>query len=119
MTTRTATRNKGRQRRALDKAVPQKRLPAIITNIAVQAPETIRLTFNTNVAGNKLPLFTAGDAFGNTVVSMAQVSATEIDLTFDGDVEDTTMRVTENDPGIRTAAGGFVPAGTYSLAITP
>jgi len=64
-------------------------------------------------------VFQNGDAFGNTVVSMAQVSATEVDLTFDGDVEDTTMRVAENDPGIRTNAGGFVPAGTYSLAITP
>jgi len=29
------------------------------------------------------------------------------------------VRVAENDPGIRTNAGGFVPAGTYSLAITP
>lgn len=93
--------------------------PAIIQSIAVQAPETIRLTFSTRVMATRMPGFTAGDAFGNTVVSMTQVSATEVDLTFDGDVEDTEMSVKEHDPGIRTSSGGFVPAGTYSLAVTP
>jgi len=119
MSTRLVAQTNRRNRRTYDPAIPKKSAPAIITNIAVQAPETIRLTFACPVIPNTLPDYRAGDGAGNTVISMAKVSATEVDLTFDGDVEDTDMLVKEHDLGIRTSFGGFVPARTYSLAITP
>ena len=111
---RSATRSKGRARRVLDEATPGRRVPAVINTITVISDDTIQLAFATNVMPTRLPGFTAASGTAS-VTGMTQISATEIELVFDLDVENTTLVVAENDPGIRTSAGGFVPAGNYTI----
>lgn len=98
---------------------PRKLTPALISSIATTAADTIQITFSTNVITGKLPSYTAGAANDETVASMTWISATVIELTFTGDVQGTTMIVAEGDPGIRTMAGGFVPAGSYPVPTFP
>jgi len=100
-------------------SVPKKFTPAIITSIDATAADTILITFNTNVIRAKTPKFTAGAGGVQTVELATQISATVIQLVFTGSVAGTDMIVQEGDPGIRTAAGGFVPAGSYPVPTFP
>lgn len=119
MTIRTINRTNARNRRAFDKAVPKKGTPAVIASIAATAADTIQLTFSTRVFRNKLPAFTAGAGGAETVATATEISDTVIELVFTGDVQGTDMIVKEGDPGIRTSAGGFVPAGSYPVPTFP
>jgi len=98
---------------------PRKLTPAIVTGIASTAADTIEITFSTRVITAGLPGYTAGAGGAETVASMTIVSDTVIELVFTGDVQGTTMSVPEGDDGIRTAAGGFVPAGSYAVPTFP
>lgn len=119
MTARTIKRTKARNRVALDPAVPRKVTPAIISDIEATDLDTIRITFNTRVFTAKTPGFTAGAGGAETVSAMAQISDTLVELTFTGNVQGTDLNVPEGDPGIRTPAAGFVPAGTFAIPSLP
>ena len=100
-------------RAALDESMPSRLTPAIIREIEMTAEDTVRLTFTTRVYRSRVPLFKAGD--NETVETATPISDTEVELTFSGPVADSEMRVPEGDAGLRTPAGGFVPAGVYDL----
>jgi hypothetical protein len=119
MTSRILKRRNTRNRSALDPAVPRKGAPATIASIAATAADTIQITFNTNVFKNKTPGYTAGAGGAETVELATQISATVVQLVFTGAVAGTDLVVQEGDPGIRTAAGGFVPAGSYPVPTFP
>jgi hypothetical protein len=119
MPARTINRTNVRNRRALDPSVPPKATPAIISSIDATAADTIQITFSTRVFRNRLPKFTAGAGGAESVASAAEISDTVIELTFTGDVQGTDMSVPEGDPGIRSPAAGFVPAGTYAIPSFP
>ncbi len=119
MPARTLKRTNARNRRGMDPSVPKKMTPGIISSVAAMAADTIQITFSTRVFKSKLPAFVAGAGGTETVASAQEISATVIELTFSGDVQGTDMSVAEGDPGIRTPAGGFVPAGSYAIPSFP
>ncbi len=119
MTARSSTRASGRNRRTFDPSVPKIITPAVISGITAEAADTIRISFGNSMLPNKTPGFTAGSGGGETVTSATQISDTVVELVFTGDVQGSNMVVPEGDPGIRTAAGGFVPAGTYAVPAFP
>ena len=119
MTQRTVRRTNARNRRAMDPSVPKKERPAVIATVDATAADTVQLTFESTVVPNKLPGFTAGAGGAETVSSMSKISETVVELVFSGDVQGTDMIVQGGDPGIRTAQGGFVPAGTYAVPAFP
>ncbi len=98
---------------------PKKFTPAIIQEVDATAANVLRLTFNTRVQPTDLPTYKAGASGDVAVESMMTVSDTVVELTFSDDVAGTDLIVKEGDPGIRTAAGGFVPAGTYAIPTFP
>lgn len=119
MALRTVKNTRARNRNAYDPSLPRTAAPAVISEIESTAADTIRLTFATRVQKNKLPLYRAGAGGGAAVESAVELSATEIELTFDAVVQGTNLLVAEGDPGIRTVAGGFVPAGVYAIPVFP
>jgi len=116
---RTIKKTNVRNRAAYDPSLPKLRAPAIITNITSTAANTIEVTFSMSVITAKLPNWTAGAGNAETVASMSLVSETIVAFTFTGEVQGTTMTVAEGDHGIRTMAGGFVPAGSYPVPSFP
>lgn len=120
MTSRTTSRTSARNRRAYDPSVPKKANPAVIASIASTAADTIRITFQTRVLKSQLPkVIKAGAGGAETVDSVSQISATVVEFVFTGTVQGTNLIVEEGDPGVRTPAGGFVPAGTYAIPAFP
>jgi hypothetical protein len=117
---RTVRPSKGRNRAALDKSIPRNITPALIDSIAATAATTIRITFAGRVQPSKTPVFyKAGAGGAMTVTTMNRISDTVIELVFSGTVAGTDLIIEEGDLGIRTAAGGFVPAGTYAIPTFP
>lgn len=119
MSLRMIRKTNVRNRAAYDPSMPKMRAPAIITNITSTAADAIEVTFSMPVITAKLPGWTAGAAGDETVSAMSLVSETVVAFTFTGDVQGTNMTVEEGDPGIRTMAGGFVPAGSYPVPTFP
>ena len=115
MPVRPLRNTRTRNRRAFDPAHPFVPASAIITGMEMTADDTVRLTFNERVLPTGVPGFTAGAAGEQTVETMARISDTVIELTFTGAVDESKMLVPEGDAGLRTASGGFVPAGSYDL----
>ncbi|MCC6907207.1 MAG: hypothetical protein IT430_04635 [Phycisphaerales bacterium] len=104
----------------MDASVPRMYAPATINAITAEAADTIRITFNPRVLVSQVPqLMRAGAAGAATVSGISQISATVVELVFTGDVQGTSLLVEEGDFGIRTPAGGFVPAGTYAIPTFP
>jgi hypothetical protein len=118
MASKTVSRNV-RNRRGMDPSVPKKRTDAVVSAIAATAADTIEITFQRTVQKSKLPVFKAGAAGAMTVASVTQVSGNVLELVFDGEVQGTDLIVEENDPGVRTPSGGFVPAGVYAIPTFP
>ena len=116
---RTMKMTNARNRAALDPSVTLRSVSAVITEVDATAANTIRLTFNGRVLPGRLPLFTAGAGGAETVQSMSQVSETVVELVFTGSVQGTDLTVGDGDLGIRTPAGGFVPAGVYAIPTFP
>ena len=117
---RTVRSSKGRNRGALDKSLPGSITPALISEIDATAANTIRITFAGKVQPSTVPVrYKAGAGGAMIVNSISAVSPTIIELVFSGTVAGTDLIVEEGDPGIRTAAGGFVPAGTYAIPTFP
>jgi hypothetical protein len=102
-----------RDRRKGDPSVPKTLAPAIISTVTLSGSNAAQVEFATRVQANGIPGFTTGG--GESVVSVDTVNATTLLLTFSGDVAGATMSVPEGDRGIRTPAGGFVPAGNYMI----
>ena len=119
MTSRTLKRVDARNRNKIDPAVPQKRVPAVISSIASTSAMVIQITFNTRVQKSGVPGFTAGAAGDLSPNQATTISDTVIELRFTGTVQGTDLNVPDSDPGIRTATGGFVPAGTYAIPVFP
>lgn len=119
MSSRIIRRTNARNRSAMLPSRPRKYTAAIITNIESTAADTVRLTFSVRVVAGQLPAFTAGAGESETIASRTVISDTVVELTFTGEVQGTTMIVAEGDPGIRTVAGGFVPAGSYPVPSFP
>lgn len=119
MTVRTIKKTFVRNRQAMDPSVPRKQTSAVIAEITAESETTMRLTFNDRVLPARVPGFTAGADGRATVESMTAISDTEIELEFSDDVQGTAMTVPEGDAGLRTPAGGFVPAGSYDLPEFP
>ena len=116
MTSRTLKNTRARNRRAMDPSVPATMAPAVITSATTPGEDTVSLVFDTPVMVTRIPpTFRAGAGGTAEVVSITAVSATEVSLTFSGEVAGTTLFVGAADPGIRTSSGGFVPAGQYAL----
>ena len=116
MAIRTIKQTRRRVRTKTTDETPKKFTPAIISSIAATAADTIQ---NTRVMPVRLPGFTAGASAAETVTAMTAISETVIELTFTGDVQGTDLIVKEGDPGIRTSAAGFVPAGSYAIGTFP
>lgn len=105
-----------RNRRGKDPSVPTKKTPAIIETITLSGSDTVQIEFDTTVLHKGLPGFRTGTGdSGETVASISPVNATTVLITFTGDIAGAMMEVPEADPGIRTPAGGFVPAGNYAI----
>lgn len=119
MALRTTKQTARQDRSALDTARPKRLTPCIIVSVAATAADTVQLTFDTRVSRNRTPMYTAGAGAAETVTGAMQISDTVVELVFSGVVQGTNMIVPEGDPGIRTAAGGFVPAGTYAVPAFP
>lgn len=119
MALRTVKRTNARNRVALDPSVPRKLTPAVISSIAATAADTIEITFNTRVMVNSTPALTAGGATPVSVVSATQISATVVEMEFSGSVQGTNLQVSEGAAGVRTPAGGFIPAGSYAIPTFP
>jgi len=118
MTARTVNRTNLRNRRAVT-SKPKFITPAVVSSIAATAADTIQITFNGPVFPAKTPGYTAGAGGAETVSSMTRISDTVIELVFTGDVQAKNLIVQEGDAGIRTVAGGFVPAGSYAVPTFP
>ena len=119
MASRTVSRTNARNRRGMDPSVPKKATPAVVDSIAATAANTIQITFQRAVLKSKLPSFKAGAGGAMTVTTMTQVSSTVLEFVFSGTVAGTGLIVEENDPGVRTPFGGFVPAGSYAIPVFP
>lgn len=119
MTVRSIKKTFVRNRNAHDPSRPNVHAAAIITALEATAADTIEVTFSNRVMTNSLPGFKAGADAAETVASMTRVSDSVLSLEFSGDVQGTDLVVQEGDGGIRTAAGGFVPAGTYAIPTFP
>lgn len=120
MPSRTAKRNPPRRQKMKTSInAPRIMTSAIISSIDATAADTIQITFNTRVMLRSEPNFTAGAGGAETVASATEISDTVIELSFTGDVQGTTLNVPEGSNGIRTAAAGFVPAGSYAIPTFP
>lgn len=115
MAQRTLRRTKPRDRRAKDPSIPTRRTPAIILSLTAVTETEVRVEFDTRVQVSRTPGFVAG-ASGKSAVKQATLEdPTLVTLKFEDAVADSTMLIGEYDPGIRTASGGFVPAGRYVI----
>jgi len=109
-------RTLARNRRRLDPSVPKKLTPAIISSMTLSGSNAVQIAFSTRVQAAGLPGFSVDTGDNDeTVASISTIDTTTLLLTFTGDIAGATMSVDEGDPGIRTPAGGFVPAGNYTL----
>ncbi len=109
-----------RNRAARDPSMPAKTTPAIIESMTLSGANAVEITFATRVQpGGATPRYTASSAEAGpsaaTASGVAAVSATSVTVTFTSPIAGMTLHVPEADPGIRTPAGGFVPAGNYAL----
>lgn len=117
MSMRPVKRTNARNRNALDPAVPERVTPAVISTVEQGGtPNVLEVTFRSRVMLRGTPGFRAGAGAALPVLSAQALSATVVELTFGGATGGQPLRVDANDPAIRTASGGFVPAGTYSIA---
>lgn len=119
MASEALRRTNARNRSALSPSMPRRFTSAVISTIDTTAADTIQITFSRPVIPSRLPGFVAGAGGAETVSSMSKISDTVIEFVFTGDVQGTDMIVQEGDPGIRTVAGGFVPAGSYPVPVFP
>jgi len=119
MTTRAIGKTTGRNRNVVTKSQPRVAGAAVISSIDSTSAMVIQITFNTRVQKSGVPGFTAGAAGDLSPNQATTISDTVIELRFTGTVQGTDLNVPDSDPGIRTATGGFVPAGTYAIPAFP
>ena len=119
MALRTVKKTNVRNRSALDPSVPRRSDAAVIEDIETTAADTIQITVETRVQRGVACGFKAGADAEESVESLATISDTVLELVLTGDVSGTTLSVKGDDLGIRTASGGFVPAGTYAIPTFP
>ncbi|TVQ57147.1 MAG: hypothetical protein EA377_01150 [Phycisphaerales bacterium] len=119
MSLRSIKKTARQNRMKMDSSLPRTTTPAIISQIEATAADTIRLTFNARIFRNRVPGYTAGVNGSATVEDAIEISATVVELKFTGDVAGTDLIVEGGDQGVRTASGGFVPAGVYAIPTFP
>jgi hypothetical protein len=102
-----------RNRRNFDPSNQPGGVNALCTDVAISTV-TVTLTFNQPVSLNGVPQVLSVGANGSLPTAAAQLSATQVNLTYAAtQAASTDFIVPERDPAIRTYSGGFAQAGTF------
>src|SRR5688572_17119394 len=101
-------------RRTRERVKPSRRTPVRIVS-ASAATTVVTITFDQPVVLKGVPQYTT-DLAGPTPVSAALTSPTTLALTFSAAVATATeVRIPFEDPGIRSAVGGFVADTSFPV----
>ena len=104
-----------KEKRSQERVKPKQATPVRIVSAAV-ATTVLTVTFDQPVILKGIPAYSV-DVVGPTRVSAAMTSATTLALTFSATIATaTTITIPFEDPGIRSAVGGFVADSTFPAA---
>ena len=102
------------EKRNRERVKPTQKTPVRITSASVNTT-VLTVTFDQAVILRGVPQYST-DVAGATPVSAAQPNPTTLELTFSATIATATeVNIPFEDPGIRSAVGGFVSTSTFPV----